>query len=71
MIELSLAKVLKKINFMLELKGMNIGDWINAVEYESGGKKDDIRISDLIHVLERMGIKLQADEKFMLLNFTN
>lgn len=50
MIELSLAKVLKKINFMLELKGMNIGDWINAVEYESGGKKDDIRISDLIHV---------------------
>lgn len=49
---------------------MYIGDWINAVEYESGGKKDQVRISDLLHVLETFGVKLQADEKFLLLNFT-
>lgn len=61
MIELSLGSVLKKINFMLALKGMHIGDWLNAVAYDSGKGKDDVRMSDLIHVLEAMGVKLAAD----------
>jgi hypothetical protein len=33
-IELSQEKVFKKINFLLQLKGMSITDWVNAASYD-------------------------------------
>lgn len=48
---------------------MHIGDWLNSVPYNEKGRNDEMRISELVNILEHIGIKLQADEKFVLLNF--
>jgi hypothetical protein len=68
-IELSQKKIFKKINFMLQMKGMSIVDWLNATEYENGNSTDQIKAIDLTNLLDKMGIKLEAGEKSFLLNF--
>jgi|JI10StandDraft_1071094.scaffolds.fasta_scaffold697488_2 hypothetical protein len=54
---------------MLQMKGMSIVDWLNATEYENGNNTDQIKAIDLINLLDKMGIKLEAGEKSFLLNF--
>ena len=51
------------------MKGMSIVDWLNATEYENGNNTDQIKAIDLINLLDKMGIKLEAGEKSFLLNF--
>ena len=63
-------RVFKKLAFLLDLKGMTISDWVNSIPYpESSESRKVIRIDDLVHGLEKMGIRLEADEKSLLLNF--
>lgn len=69
-VETSMERVFKKISFLLNLKGMTITDWINSGPYPQDPKaKKSVRLDELVEVLENMGIRLEADEKNILLNF--
>lgn len=63
-VELNISRVLKKINFLLSLKGMTITDWVNSCDYQCirKGEKNIIEISldNLVDVLEFMRIRLEA-----------
>jgi hypothetical protein len=63
-LELSMGRILKKINFLLSLKGMTMMDWIRACPYD-----DDLEIDRMVVVLERMGLKLPREENNLLTNF--
>jgi hypothetical protein len=67
-IELSIGRVIKKIDFMLELKGMSIMDWINTVNYGNDGKMDEVSLTELLECLDKMNVRLEADEKLVLVN---
>jgi hypothetical protein len=45
-LELSIGRVLKKINFLLEVKGMTISDWLRAYPYDQ-----ELEIDELVEVL--------------------
>ena len=48
---------------------MTLTDCINSVPYRESASKNTLRLDDLVEGLEKMGIKLQADEKSVFLNF--
>lgn len=45
-IELSLSRALKKVDFLLNLKGLTLVDWFRAYPYE-----EDVELYELVDVL--------------------
>ena len=55
-LELATEKVLKKINFKLNEKGMDITDWINCITYDH-----EFQMDELLRIGDRLGLRLNRE----------
>ena len=62
--ELDSERVLKKINYKLQQKGMNMSDWTRCLHYE-----EEINIEHLLEAGKTLGLGLNREEYDLLLNF--